>query len=126
MANYNLIDLADTLKSAADTIIQRIQDDDTLTYPQVQELTNKGQALLSKAEALYQQATIDIANDGLNALDNLKNATGEINKAIKTIATVQTVIDITAKLISLAGSILTGNFNGIVGDVGDIVNSLVS
>ena len=125
MEDYNLSDLADLLKMAADTINQRLQDEiGTLDYPSVQLLTNQAQDLLIKAKELYEQEAIAIADDGKDSLDKLKEAADEINNAIKTIGDVQKVINITTQLVAVAGSALTLNLHGIVSGVEGIVGGV--
>ncbi|RKR84128.1 hypothetical protein BDD43_4355 [Mucilaginibacter gracilis] len=122
---YDLTTLADSLKASAITINQRIHDDiANMDFHEIQELTNKSQDLIIKSKTLYEMAAINIANDGKAALDTLAKAQDDILHAIKTIKTVQTVIDITAKLVVLAGAVITGNVATIVSTAGDITSSL--
>jgi hypothetical protein len=124
-SNYDLTSLADNLKGSAMTINQRVHDDiANLDFHEIQELTNKSQDLIIKSKTLYETAAINIANNGKEALDSLANAQNDILNAIKTIKMVQTVIDITAKLVVLAGAVITGNVVTIVSTVNDIISSI--
>jgi len=123
MANqYKLKDLGDTLSSAAFSINKRIQDDIVdLTFEEVKDLSEESKNLLIASKTLYELTAIEIAENAKDSLKQLESATAEINKAIKTIKTVQKVINITAKLVVLAGTVATGNYTSIPGNVKDII-----
>jgi hypothetical protein len=120
---YDLIALGNTLKKAGLDINTRIHDDiANLDMHQVQELSNKAQDLLIKSKTVFELATIQIADNAKNALDTLNKSSGDITEVIKTIKTVQTVIDITAKLVTVAGAVIAGDPLKIISSAEDIVS----
>jgi len=122
---YQIAKLADTFKAAGEALNQRIENtQDDLSYDDLTTLTNKAQDLLTASESLYELATIQLEADSAAALDKLSSATDDLNKALKTVATVQAAISITAQLVGLAGSIITGNIGGIAVAAEGIVNAL--
>ena len=122
---YQIAKLADTFKAAGEALNQRIENtQDDLSYDDLTTLTNKAQDLLTASESLYELATIQLEEDSAAALDKLSSATDDLNKALRTVATVQAAISITAQLVGLAGSIITGNIGGIAVAAEGIVNAL--
>ncbi|TRW21493.1 hypothetical protein FMM05_20295 [Flavobacterium zepuense] len=122
---YQLKSLADTVSAAAFAINKRIKDEiQQLSFEEVQALSNESRDLLIAGKTLYELTAIEIAKSGKDSLKKLEDATDTINKAIKTIKTVQTVINITAKLVVLAGSIFAGNYTAIPQNVSDIISLL--
>ncbi|MXN91155.1 hypothetical protein GR160_07915 [Flavobacterium sp. Sd200] len=122
---YQLKALADSMVSAATTINKRVQDEmATHPYQEIEALSDTARDLIIASKTLYAMTAIQIAEEGKKALEQLQDATGKLNKAIKTIQTVQKVIDITAQLILLAGSVVSGDYLSIPGKVKAIIEEL--
>ena len=76
-------------------------------------------ASLLSALATYQ--TVEDIGPQLNAL---KEASAKIAAALKTIATVQKVIDIATIVVKLGSAILTFNVGDIISSVGDLIDAI--
>jgi hypothetical protein len=125
MTNYPLINSAKALQDAGNALIDRMNADfDHLSFHQIYDISNKAQELFLKSNALLEQAVILIADDAKDALSHVEDASDEIAKAIKTIGNVQSAITIGTDLVTLAGSILSGNVPGIVDSAGKILGEL--
>ena len=120
---YKLKNLADTISASAFAINQRIKDEiDDLSFEEVEALSTQSRDMLIAGKTLYALTAIEIAESGKASLEQLEGATDEIQKAIRTIKTVQTVIDIASKLVVLAGSIIAGNYTLIPENIADIID----
>lgn len=122
---YKLKNLADTISTSAFAINQRIKDEiEDLSFEEVEALSNQSRDMLIAGKTLYELTAIEIAESGKASLEELEGVTDEIQKAIRTIKTVQTVIDIASKLVLLAGSIVAGNYTLIPENIEDIIDLL--
>ncbi len=118
--------IAESLTSSAHAISDYINKNIfTIKYHEAQELNNRSQDLLIKSKTLYELSAIEMAEEGKSALDSLKQATAEITHSIRTIKTVQQIIDLSSKLVLLAGYLIPPNVNpsGVLSTVRDILNS---
>lgn len=126
MANtYDLQKLGETLQKSGLAINERVHDNiSTMDYHEIQELSNRAQDLLIKSKTVYELANIQIGTDAQKSLDELNKAQGDITNVIKTVKLVQTAIDITAKLVTLAGAVISGNIGGILSSSNDVLTSV--
>jgi len=124
MANqYSLSNTADVAVATAAVISNNIHDNfQSLSINEILTLNEQTRSLLVQARLLYELESIEISDNVSKSLDALKDATADIEAAIKTIKNVQKIIDISAKVVVLAASILSENYAAIPGNVKDIIS----
>jgi len=126
MANqYSLSNTADVAVATAAVISNNIHDNfQSLSINEILTLNEQTRSLLVQARLLYELESIEISDNVSKNLDALKDATADIEAAIKTIKNVQKIIDISAKVVVLAASILSENYAAIPGNVKDIISAV--
>jgi len=126
MANqYSLSNTADVAVATAAVISNNIHDNfQSLSINEILTLNEQARSLLVQARLLYELESIEISDNVSKNLDALKDATADIEAAIKTIKNVQKIIDISAKVVVLAASILSENYAAIPGNVKDIISAV--
>ncbi|MBE5318013.1 hypothetical protein IM793_02485 [Pedobacter sp. MR2016-19] len=126
MANqYSLSNTADVAVATAAVISNNIHDNfQSLSINEILTLNEQARSLLVQARLLYELESIEISDNVSKSLDALKDATADIEAAIKTIKNVQKIIDISAKVVVLAASILSENYAAIPGNVKDIISAV--
>jgi hypothetical protein len=119
-----LIGMAQGLEDAVD----KGTDKDNTPYSGVQkiDLLNKANQLRQKAASVRASAIIAISDSVSDSLAKLQGATTDINNALKTIATVQQVIDFAAEAVSFATTILSGNPEAIATGAAGLISKIPS
>jgi hypothetical protein len=127
MSAFNLEQLGLTMQQAGNAINERIDRDfKTLEFTQIHELSNRAQELFMKSKTLFAMAVIELGKEAKEDLEELQQANGEIAKAIKQIEKVQKVINLTAKLIGVAGQIISGDLKSVPKSVKEVLTALQS
>jgi hypothetical protein len=127
MSSFDLEQLGLTMQAAGNAINDRIDHDfKTLEFTQIHEMSNRAQELFMKSKTLFAMATIELGNEAKKDLEALQQATGEIATAIKQIEKVQKVINLTAKLIGVAGQIIAGDLKSVPKSVKEVLAELQS
>lgn len=127
MSSFNLEQLGLAMQNAGNAINDRINRDfKTLDFTEIHEMSNRAQELFLKSKVIFAKAVIELGNEANADLEALQQANDEIATAIKKIHNLQKVINLTAKLISLAGNVITGNLNSIPQSVKDVLSELRS
>jgi hypothetical protein len=123
--SIELENFGDTLQAAGLAINATIAaGQGTLNFNQIQALSKSSQDLLVNSKTMYENATIAIADEAKGAISDLNKASNDIATVIKNIQAVQTALDIAAKLVSLAGAVMSGDAGKIVSGAQDIVTEV--
>ena len=104
----------------------RLKNWDKLSAEDRLVLGNTGRTLLDHSQDLITYAVGKILDDTQASLDDIRTATADANRAIKTIEDIKRVISIGAALISLAAAIYTDNPSGISDAVKAVVSAVTS
>jgi len=121
------LQLAKTYNESANAIGDfRLRNWDKLSAEDRLVLGNTGRTLLDQSQDLITYAVGKILDDTQASLDEIRRATADANRAIKTIDDIKRVISIGAALISLAAAIYTENPSGISEAVKAVVSAVTS
>jgi hypothetical protein len=121
------LQLAKTYNESANAIGDfRLRNWDKLSAEDRLVLGNTGRTLLDQSQDLITYAVGKILDDTQASLDEIRRATADANRAIKTIDDIKRVISIGAALISLAAAIYTENPSGISDAVKAVVSAVTS
>jgi hypothetical protein len=120
-----LDELATDYSNLAQELLQyKIDNLGTLTALQSHDLGSRIDIVIYDATLLSALATYQTVTDIGPQLDSIKDASANIAAALKTIATVQKVIDIAAIVVKLGSAILTVNVGDIISSVDDLIAAL--
>jgi hypothetical protein len=123
--SFDLVQLGLVLQKAGTALNNRIEKEfSSLSFHEVQELSNKAQELFIKSKLLFAQGVIQLSEEKKSNLVALKEASKQIAGAIQKIEKIQKVINLTTKLLGLAGNILNGNLGTIISSVNGIINEV--
>ncbi len=112
--------IGEELLSVADTIGNyRAQNFGKLSDADKQRLTDLHEDLLGNADELAFTTAMANIDDAQAALEQIKGITEKINNNLKTLTTIQTVINITGAVVALAATIVTGGASAVAvaGDI---------
>ena len=104
----------------------RLKNWDKLSAEERLVLGNIGRTLIDHSQDLVTYAVGKILDDTQASLADIRKATADANRTIKTIIEIKKVIAIGAALVTLAAAIYTENPTGIASAVKDVVNAVKS
>lgn len=102
----------------------KLDNADKLTIVQFQDLSGRINLIVHNSIILAALSTITTKTDVSSSLDLLKQSQNDITEALKKIADVQKVIDLAATVINIGTSIISGDVNGIIKNIGDFMKFL--
>ncbi len=121
----NLEQLGIALRSVARALLQRIDDQlDKLSKQEIQDMNSTAQELLNKSKELFVASVIEIGEEAKSSIERLSEAEDQMTNAMRTIESVQKVIDISTKLVGVAGNVLSLDTGAVVSGVEEVLGKL--
>ncbi len=101
----------------------RFAEWDKLTAAERQTLETK-ERLIRNFSSSFNGLSLKMELDALQGtLDKISKASAGMQKALKKLATINKVLNVAALIISLGTSVLTGNVNGIISGIDDVLTA---
>jgi hypothetical protein len=111
-------------KFAHELDVHRFNEFDNLTAAQRQTLENNAR-LIRNFSSSFNGLSLKLALDDLQpTLDHITEASQKMREALKKLSNINKVLNFAATLISLGAAIVTGNIQGIIGGVDELITAL--